>query len=175
MKNFSASGQDPENRTQSLGGPLRCLDCMRVWAILLILIGFAVSEQSLSAPPLRPSAKEACADDFWKWCSQNEAPFDCFKRRGFFKKESPLTPECRRAWARPKSESELAAQSAPAPVAQPRELRAQEIKPSTPVPPPAPAAPAEAPREARQPSSEPMTSNVPKPDIVDDFSELNFD
>jgi hypothetical protein len=113
------------------------------------------------------SAKELCADDFWKWCSSNEAPFDCFKRRGFFKKDSVLSMDCRRAWAKPKQEPEQTAQSNPP---KQQELRAQERQPSQ--------QNLEEPKEVvapRKPSSEPAKTPVPQPEIIDDFSELSFD
>lgn len=136
-------------------------------AVLSIII--ISSELSFAAAsPSKLSAKEACADDFWKWCSANEAPFDCFKRRGFFKKESVLSIDCRRAWSKPKND-EPAGQPLANTTPQPQELRAQERA--------AAQQNLEQPKDvsARKPSSEPAKPQVPPPEIIDDFSELSFD
>lgn len=145
-------------------------------ALSLVLIVFILSSASLGQANAKVIAREACADDFWKWCGANEAPYDCFKRRGFFKKDSALSLECRRSWARPKSDSEPTPPVPTAPTTPPQELRAQEAKPVQAAPQQNIEAPKEvAPAAGRKPSSDPGKSTVPAPEIVDDFSELSFD
>lgn len=125
-----------------------------------ILFATQVSAQS------KHSAREVCADDYWKWCAPNEAPFDCFKKRGFFKNNSVLSTECKRAWAKPKKEQvehEEPVNDEPA-QEQPKKLEAQPKKAPASIEPPAQELPVK--KQAEAPKSSPQ---------VDDFSDLEFD
>lgn len=110
------------------------------------------------------AAKDVCADDYWKWCAQGEAPFDCFKKRGLFKKESLLSLDCKRAWSRPKPALSDKPTDEPArdkePLAEqqiPQKLKAEPKK---------------------QPASVEAVRELPKKDVSqpdpDDFSDLEF-
>ncbi len=123
-------------------------------AILLINIALASAESHKTA------ARDACADDYWKWCTPGEAPFDCFKRRGFFKKESMLSLECKQAWARIKikhSVGEDTQTKESTSDTTPQKLKAEPKKPAS----------VEPPKEL------PKKEETKTPE-VDDFSDLEF-
>ncbi len=113
----------------------------------------------------RPKASEVCADDYWKWCTNQEAPFDCFKRRGLLTPESLLSQDCKRAWAKPKRDvAEPKAQ--PEPEAAPHQLEAKSKKAPASVEASAEEMPRKLPAKKTPPKSEPSP---------DDFNNLDFE
>lgn len=132
-------------------------------ALFMITVGVSKAESQGEVQKL--SAKEACSEDYWKWCAPTDAPYDCFKRRGFFKKDSILSPECKRAWSKPKARQEARPEPEADVAPAPKSLNAHPKKPASEV--------AEKPVERS--ADEPKKSAPSKSsEEVDDFSELDF-